>query len=611
MSSPVEQIKERLNIIDVVGSYIKVEKSGINFKAKCPFHNEKTASFYISPERKSFYCFGCNAKGDVFSFVEQFEGLDFMGALKVLAVRAGVELTGFRRERSGMQDKESKEKFFELLEVATHYFESNLISNLPALSYLERRGLRRETMKSFQIGFAPEAWRNLHEHLAKAGFSDVDVEKVGLIKKAVAKNASGVTVYDRFRSRIIFPLADQSGRIVGFSGRIFSTEGKALEDVAKYLNSPETEVFLKSKVLFGFDKAKLEIRRKDFTIVVEGQMDLVMSHQAGFANTVALSGTALSIDHLQMLRRFSDRLIFAFDADSAGFRASTRSAREALALGMEVRVALLAKGKDPADVILEDESIKEGEKLWPAILSKSVHIIDFYLNHLICENLDDTQLRKRIEKEVLPYVLSLGSEIERAHFVKRIAKVLAVSEDAVKVEVAKLEAQERVAKGTAAAPAPVLTAVVAPQVISNEKKAENIRDRILRRLIALYFLEIDNQQTGKEQSFDVTLFEKRIADIRGVDFLKVVLENYEPERSELVLEAEITYDDPRLLKQNLEELLANFEEEYLKESLTRTVMALRQAEAKGQSDTILELLKESQEIGKKLNVLAKLKLQEN
>jgi DNA primase len=611
MSSPVEQIKERLNIIDVIGSYIKVEKSGINFKAKCPFHNEKTPSFYISPERRSFYCFGCGAKGDVFSFVEQFEGLDFMGALKVLAVRAGVELTGFRRERSDSKDKENKEKLFELLEAATHFFEANLKTNPQALTYIKNRGLTDETIKLFQIGFAPEAWRNLHEHLSKAGFSDVDQEKVGLIKKAAAKNASGVTVYDRFRSRIIFPLADQSGRIVGFSGRIFSAEGKAPDDVAKYLNSPETEVFLKSKVLFGFDKAKLEIRRKDFTIVVEGQMDLVMSHQAGFANTVALSGTALSVEHLQMLKRFSDRLIFAFDADSAGFRASTRSAREALGLGMEVRVALLPKGKDPADVILEDIALeKEGkEKFWSEVLSKSVHIIDFYLNHLFYEGLDDAQLRKRIEKEVLPYVLSVGSKIEQAHFIKRIAKALGVGEDPVWLELSKLEQEEKLANKSVE---PVATVQQTTQSTSpSQSKTEQVRDRIIRKLIALYFLELENQGAGKDHVFDIGEFEKRMVDIRGVDFLKVIIENYEPERESLVLEAEVTYDDPRMLKQNLEELLANFEEEFLKESLTRVVMALRQAEGKNQTAEVLELLGESQEISKKLNVLAKRKLQEN
>ncbi len=607
MSSPVEQIKERLNIIDVIGSYIKVEKSGINFKAKCPFHNEKTASFYISPERRSFYCFGCNAKGDIFSFVEQFEGLDFMGALKVLAVRAGVELTGFRRERSDGKDKESKEKLFELLDAATHYFQQNLVSNPAALAYLKKRGITIETMKSFQLGFAPEAWRNLHEHLAKAGFSDVDMEKVGLIKKAAAKNASGISIYDRFRSRIIFPLADQSGRIAGFSGRIFSAEGKVADDVAKYLNSPETEIFLKSKLLFGFDKAKLEIRRKDFTIVVEGQIDLVMSHQVGFANTVALSGTALSLDHLQMLKRFSDRLIFAFDADSAGFRASTRSAREALALGMEVRVALLPAGKDPADMILEDLSNeKEGkEKLWPEVLSKSVHIIDFYLNHLFNEKLDDAQLRKRIEKEVLPYILSIGSKIEQAHFIKRIAKALGVDEEPVWQELAKLEASEKQAVRSVEQ-SPVPTALT----LTNDKRSES-RDRILRKLIALYFLEQENQHAGKEHAFEIEVFEKRISDIRGVDFLKAVVENYESERSELVLEAEVTYDDPTALVKNLDELLLNFEEEFLKETLTRTVIALRQAEAKDHRDEVLELLKESQEISKKLNTLARLKLSGN
>ena len=236
MSDSVEKIKERLGIVEVVGGYLKLEKAGKNLKARCPFHNEKTPSFFVSPDRGSFYCFGCGAKGDIFSFVEQFEGLDFKGALKLLAERAGVRL---EYERSSLStDKSGREKLFQVLEKAADYFEANLKLNDEARNYLKKRGLTEKTITTFRLGFAPDEWRSLLTHLKSDKFSESVLEKAGLIKKG----ETGGNYYDRFRGRIIFPIADSAGRIVGFSGRILS--GKP--DDAKYLNSPETELFVKS-----------------------------------------------------------------------------------------------------------------------------------------------------------------------------------------------------------------------------------------------------------------------------------------------------------------------------------------------------------------------------
>ncbi|MDQ5971600.1 MAG: primase, partial [Patescibacteria group bacterium] len=334
-NSPVTEIKTRLSITDVLSSYIELIPSGVNYKAKCPFHNEKTPSFFISPVRNGYYCFGCGAKGDIFSFVENFEGVDFKGALKTLAERAGVPLVYTK------QEGDNRTILYEIMDKATQYFENEFAKSNEARAYLISRGLTDETIKSFQVGYAPDGWRNLSDYLIKMGYTQSDLDKVGLIK------ISEKGIYDRFRSRIMFPISDSSGRIIAFSGRLF---GKESDTEAKYLNSPDTVLFNKSNVLFGIDKAKLAIRQRGYAVIVEGQLDLLLSHQMGVTNTVAVSGTALSstvidaensINNLGLIRRLSSNIIFAFDGDSAGVRAAGRSALIALSLDMQVKIAVL------------------------------------------------------------------------------------------------------------------------------------------------------------------------------------------------------------------------------------------------------------------------------
>ncbi|HEY4504008.1 MAG TPA: DNA primase, partial [Candidatus Paceibacterota bacterium] len=401
MSTPVEKIKERLGIEDVVGSYIKLDRAGKNLKAKCPFHNEKTPSFYVSPDRGSFYCFGCGAKGDIFSFVEQFEGLDFMGALKLLADRAGVPLVFEKTET-----KSEKERLYMIMEEATKFFEDGLDDSYESTSqnkiqvknaqeYLKKRGLKAETIKNFRIGFIPADWRLLYNHLRNKKYTDIEIEKAGLAKRPQVEEDTGQGIvqkalYDRFRGRVIFPIMDSSGRVIAFSGRILVDDGKS----AKYLNSPDTLLYNKSTVLYGIDKAKQDIRAKDYTILVEGQMDLVLSHQAGIRNTVAVSGTALAdtlttttrddlkqnvINNLGIVRRISKNIILAFDSDSAGRKAAMRSAGIALFLGMDVKIVDLPEGKDPADLVLYNP------EEWKNVLRKAKPVIEFQLDGVMNE----------------------------------------------------------------------------------------------------------------------------------------------------------------------------------------------------------------------------------
>ncbi|MEK7142355.1 MAG: DNA primase, partial [Patescibacteria group bacterium] len=309
--STVEQIKSRLSIVDVAQNYIKLQKAGNNYKANCPFHNERTPSFFVSPARESWHCFGCSRGGDMFSFIMEIEGVDFLESLKILADKAGVVI-----EKIDKKQQNERLRLFSLLEDAVTFYETELRKNQDVITYLKKRGMKGDLAKSFGIGFAPAGWRNLHDFLKGKKYSETEMEKAGMIVKSTKAQAG---YYDRFRSRIMFPIFNASGEIVGFSGRIFGEDG--VDSGGKYINSPQTVLYDKSKVLYGFNKAKDEIRKKDICVVVEGQMDVVMSHQAGIANAVAVSGTALTTDHLKLIKRLTDKIIMAFDKDEAGARA--------------------------------------------------------------------------------------------------------------------------------------------------------------------------------------------------------------------------------------------------------------------------------------------------
>lgn len=407
MNTVFETIKDRLPINEVLSSYITVIQSGSQYKAKCPFHNERTASFNISPDRGLYYCFGCGAKGDIFTFVEQFEGLDKKGALKLLAERAGVVLTG----QSSVQT--DTDPVYEALEKATVLYQEVLKKTPSATTYLESRGVLKETIDSFRIGYAPDEWRTI-ESTAHTDTERSILLRAGLTKKTEDK------VYDRFRKRITFPLMDSSGRVIGFSGRSFPEE----EGSPKYLNSPETEVFQKSKTLFGFDKAKFHIKKHNFVILVEGQMDLVISHQAGFKNTVASSGTAVSEDaaldpfsNLSVLSRLTTNLFLAFDGDSAGQKAMDRAALVALSLGMNPKVVVLPEGVDPADFIRDS-----GVDAWKECLKKSKHFIEHHLSLIRKESQSPHLFVKTIKEKLFPFLARVASPMEKNLYIAKISE---------------------------------------------------------------------------------------------------------------------------------------------------------------------------------------------
>lgn len=420
MSDPVvQEIKSRLDIVPFIQGYVKLTRAGVNWKGNCPFHSEKTPSFMVSPTRQTWRCFGCSKGGDAFSFLMEFEHIDFPEALKILAERTGVEL-----KREDPRERSARERLYAVMEDATKFYEAQLKRVPAVLEYLKRRGLKPETIAEFRIGYAPEGWSAIAEYLKSRGYTADEFVGSGLGIKSEKRLNS---YYDRFRNRIMFPIMDSGGRPVGFSGRIFERGVKS--DEPKYVNSPQTLVFDKSRILYAFDKAKEAIRKKNRCVIVEGQMDVVMSHQAGVKEAVAVSGTALTHKHLEAIKRIADTLISSFDSDQAGETATRRSLDLAAEFDFVRKVAIIPKGKDPADAVQEDPAV------WEQAVEESTSIMDFFYDRAKKKyDLKTPESKKEFSRFLLPEVAKLGNEIERAHWVSQIAAELGVKEDAVWAE---------------------------------------------------------------------------------------------------------------------------------------------------------------------------------
>lgn len=571
MGSPVEQIKERLSIADVVGAYLKLEKAGSSLKAKCPFHNEKTPSFFVSPARGTYYCFGCGAHGDVFSFVQAFEGLDFPGALRVLASRAGVPL-----KREDPKVRSERERLYAVLDAAASFFAHSLERAPAAGAYLKKRGVESETAARWRLGYAPNEWHALSDALSGQGFGERELARAGLVK------AGERGAYDTFRGRVVFPIFDSSGRVIAFSGRILEEEKNA----PKYLNSPETEVFSKSRILHGLDKAKMDIRKRDYAILVEGQMDLILSHQAGFTNTVAASGTALSgalaaaggATNLGLLTRLSKNLILAFDSDEAGREASFRSAKIALGLGMEVKVAAMPEGADPADVV------SRSKEEWKRIIRDSKPVVDFYLDEALGKRLPPRLLGKEVEKRLLPLLALVPSAIDAAVYLARISKATGIPEGALSQELSKRSASGDVS-AESAAPAAGNIPAAAPR-----------QEAILRKLMGIIWWKAE----GKDERGIGAGAERKLRGLLGGGRYEAAAARLEALRQELVYEAELSYEEAARFGEETDDLLLNFEEELLRERLAEAMRGLAQAEEKKESARVGDLLKECQALSGRL-----------
>lgn len=438
--TPIDDIKDRLDIVQVVGESVKLRKSGKNFVGFCPFHpNTHTPAFVVFPDSGTWRCFGaCNEGGDIFKFVMKKEGWDFPEALRQLAVRAGVEL----KPRTPQQEaaEEAGSRLRELLESAAAFYRHHLNETPaggPVLAYLRQRGLTDEALESFEVGFAPDTWEACASHLIERGYSQAEMSQAGMVSE---RDSGGV--FDRFRNRIMLPIRDSQGRMAGFGARVINPE-----DSPKFLNSPQTVLFDKGSLLYGMDKARKAIRSADRAVLVEGYMDVIALHQAGFANVVSPMGTALSEQQLRLLKRFTRNMILALDADAAGDKATLRGlsvARSTLdrtadpvfdarglvrhegRLDADLRIVSLPPGEDP------DEVVARGSQAWEQLLGGALTIVDYVLTVLTTDrDLDDPKIKAEIARQMLPLIEDVADPVEREAYRQNLARRLRLDERAL------------------------------------------------------------------------------------------------------------------------------------------------------------------------------------
>lgn len=417
MDNQVAEVKTRTDIVSVIGERIELKKAGRNYKANCPFHGEKTPSFMVSPELQIFKCFGCGESGDAFSFLEKYEGMEFPEALKYLADKAGIRLI-----KSSYGQASEKEVLIDIHSQALKFYNYMLLTHpagKKALEYLQKdRGLSISTIKEFQLGYSPENSYPLSNYLLiKKKFKKEDVEKAGIGIQ------HGPNIYDRFNSRVIFPLFDHRGNPIGFSGRILPWDKR---ETGKYINSPETPIYHKSSVLFGLNITRPLIKKKGVAIVVEGELDLISSYQAGIKNVVAIKGSALTEEQVRLLSRFAPKFILALDSDMAGDAASRRGLSVAQNLGVEVRVARITNYKDP------DEAARGDIDSYKNDLIHAENVWDFLIDSVFDRfNSDTGEGKAKISKELTPILSEIEDKIVQAHYANIVADRLGVSLEAV------------------------------------------------------------------------------------------------------------------------------------------------------------------------------------
>ncbi len=566
MLSPIDEIKNRLNIVEVIGGYIKLQKAGQNFRALCPFHSEKTPSFFVSPTRQIWHCFGCGKGGNIFQFVMDVEGVEFGDALRLLAQKAGIEL-----KKQDPKIKTERQRLYEICELTTKFFEKQLEQSKigqSAKKYLLGRKISEDSLKKWRLGYAPDVWQGLSDFLNSQGYSQEEIKKAGL-----GLSSEQGSFYDRFRGRIIFPIFDLNSKVVGFTGRVFKDKDKT--ETAKYVNTPQSLLYNKSQILYGLDKAKIEIRKKDACILVEGNTDLIMVHQHGFENAVAISGTALTSYQLNILKRYSNNLLIAFDMDAAGQTATKRGIDMAQSQDFNLKIIQLPTGKDPAEIIAENP-----EK-WKKALDNAKSILDFYFHSAFSgKDLKNPEAKKEIAKILLPVIKRIPNKIEQAHWIQELSKKLEVKEENIEEELKKVRPGE-------------------PEEIKKlpAKPSKSRRELLGERLVTLILKAPQNLNLIEERCF--SFFSSEVEEIliklkkkqeQNSEFFNYLFLKSETE--ERIEEEEIRLEIQYCLKE-----LSSLE---IKNKLDRISQEIKKAEKEKDSKKIEKLLQKFNELAREI-----------
>jgi len=413
MEGQIEEIKQKIDIVEFIGGYVELKKSGRNFKALCPFHSEKSPSFVVSPDRQIWHCFGsCGIGGDAIEFLMKIDNLSFIEALRELADKVGVKLSD-----SAISDEigKKREKIYSINNLASRYY-SYILHNtqfgLKALAYLENRGINIKIIEKFELGYAPSSWNSLIQFLLKKKYTNYDLVEAGLVVSSKGR------IYDRFRNRIIFPLKNIKGNVIGFSGRLLDSQ----EKMAKYINTPETAVYHKRESLYGINFTRDAIRKANNAYVVEGEFDLITPYQVGISNVVAIKGSALTSEQLALLKRYTERITLALDTDEAGIEAIKRGIREAEVFDFDIQVVQFSLGKDP------DEAARRDPVTFKKDLESAVPLYDFLFEITKKKYPNNTPFdKKKLGEEMVQYLKQIKNPIIQAHYVKKLSALLDVT----------------------------------------------------------------------------------------------------------------------------------------------------------------------------------------
>lgn len=576
----LEDIKDRIDIVELISSYITIKKAGRNYKAVCPFHKEKTPSFMISPEKQIWHCFGCQKGGDIFGFTMEMEGMDFPEALKFLAKKAGVTL---QRQAPSSFNTDKKSELLNLNNLAASFYHKVLEESREAQvarDYLKKRGVDKKTIIEFRLGYSPQGFRTLTQFLEKRGGKTEDIIKAGL----AVKRDNG-EVADRFYKRLMFPIINPSGAVLGFTARILTNEKDA-----KYINTPETPVYEKSRALFGLDKAKKEVAQKNWLVIVEGNMDVISSFEAGVKNAVASSGTALTREQIKIIKRYTPNIILSLDKDEAGSEALKRGIFIALEEGMNIKVLELLEYKDP------DEMIKADKNLWKEALKNSKHFLEFYFDKFfgkINKPLNDITLKKRIAREILPFLKRMQNSIEKAHYIKELSKRLNVPEASI------VEALNKT--NTEYMPAREKEEIKKPQ-----KSAKKILSETLLGLILSFPVTVSDivsllEEEDFEDSLDKKIFkefEKVFKETGNFDTEKIKDKDFKSYISELMFVAEENHksSDNEDIFKDAKFCFKRFKYLKLKDKKDELKFKIEEAEKGNEQDKLNVLMKELQEV---------------
>jgi len=527
-SDLLEEIRNRCDIVDVISEYVHLKPAGKGFKGLCPFHGEKTPSFMVSPEKQLFHCFGCGEGGNVFNFLMKYEKFSFFEAVKMLAKKSGVALP-VDEEKENFLDRE-KEKLYILNNLVANYYRECLFrtnQGKKVINYFKKRGINNASVEKYRLGYAPSGWDTLNNFLKKKGYSYKELIKAGLIKKGKIEGK----YIDYFRDRIIFPIFNLSGRVIGFGGRVLENS------LPKYINSPETLIYNKGSNLYSLNYAKEDIRKKNYIIIVEGYTDVLITQQYGFNNVVASLGTALTNKQIDLVKRFTDMVLIAYDADSAGNMATLRSLDLIIKAGLNIKVIDLPQGDDPADFL-----VKKGKNPFQNLIDSSLSLIDYKLKILYSKNSVKTiEGKVKVIKGIIPTLSIIGNEVELRAQTKKISEELKLSEEAILIELKKYKSGSIYSSSNFVKPNSESGNIKAEKIlIGCMLENEHIAQNILKKLKSEDFSVLIHRQI-------VTAIEKILKDDKIVTSQKIIDYLADDQAAKLIskilIEEIITFDE--------------------------------------------------------------------